>query len=136
MAEDRNISFGTEISFEGTLIADFSQQLSTALNGFSTFGQPFSINDNTPNNFSYPTDLGDTCATFLVKHFCNTTPDINTVNDTLEFEQNFVNYYAYDDGSAEGAYALNEPGSSTAMRFNNLLEDFPVFYKISFLINI
>ncbi|MEJ6682006.1 MAG: T9SS type A sorting domain-containing protein [Flavobacteriales bacterium] len=132
LGEDRNISFGTEISFEGTLIADFSQQLSTALNGFSTFGQPFSINDNTPNNFSYPTDLGDTCATFLVKHFCNTTPDINTVNDTLEFEQNFVNYYAYDDGSAEGAYALNEPGSSIAMRFNNLLEDSLVGLLIHF----
>ena len=130
--EDRNISFGTEISFEGTVIADFSQQLSTALNGFSTFGQPFSINDNTPNSFTYPTDAGDTCATFLVKHFCNTTPDINAVNDTLEFEQNFGNYYAYDDGSAEGAYALNDPGSGTAMRFNNLLEDSLVGLLIHF----
>lgn len=130
--EDRNISFGTEISFEGAVIADLDQQLSTALNGFSTFGQPFSINDNTPNSFTFPTDVDDTCATFLVKHFCNTSPDINTVNDTIEFEQHFSNYYAYDDGTAEGAYALNEPGSATAMRFNNLLEDSLVGLLIHF----
>ncbi len=121
--QDRNINFGTKVYFDGAEIADMTQGLNTALNGFSNFIQPFSINDNTPNSFMFPTDVNDTCATFTVKHFCNTTPDINAVNDTVTFEQHFGNYYAYDDGSAEGAYALNDEGSAAAMRFNNLLED-------------
>ncbi|MEO0403657.1 MAG: T9SS type A sorting domain-containing protein, partial [Bacteroidota bacterium] len=40
-------------------------------------------------------------------------------NDSIEFTQVFQNYYAYDDGSAESAYALqNQAGARLAMRYN------------------
>jgi len=121
--EDRNISFGTTISYEGDVLATLDQGLNTALNGFSNFQQNFSINNGAPNNFSFPTDVNDTCATFEIKYYCNTTPDLNVNNDTLTFYQHFGNYYAYDDGTAEGAYALNQPGSATALKFDALQSD-------------
>lgn len=121
--EDRNITFGSKVFYDGAEIADLPQGLNTALNGFSTFGQPYSTNDGSPNSFVYPSDVNDTCATFKVQHFCTTTPDLNAVNDTLTFEQHFSNYYAYDDGTAEGAYALNDEGSSMAMRYTNYVQD-------------
>ena len=44
-------------------------------------------------------------------------------NDTLRFYQRFYNYYAYDDGTAEGGYGLNAAGAKLAYRFNNIKKD-------------
>ena len=38
-------------------------------------------------------------------------------NDSITFEQVFINDYAYDDGTAEKAYALTAAGGKLAMRF-------------------
>ena len=43
--------------------------------------------------------------------------DIRLLNDTIREELNFYNYYAYDDGSAEKAYALNGTGAQLAIRY-------------------
>ncbi|MDX9812854.1 MAG: hypothetical protein RBU28_10725, partial [Bacteroidales bacterium] len=48
------------------------------------------------------------------------------VNDTLRYEQVFGNYFAYDDGTAEGGYGINGLGSGNAMvacRFESFLQD-------------
>ncbi len=48
------------------------------------------------------------------------------VNDTLRYRQVFGNYFAYDDGSAEGGYGINGLGSGNAMvacRFESFLQD-------------
>ncbi len=37
----------------------------------------------------------------------STTPDFNRRNDTVEHFQTFSNYFAYDDGTAESAFAMN-----------------------------
>ena len=38
-------------------------------------------------------------------------------NDSIGFNQVFSNYYAYDDGTAEKAYALDAIGGQLAVRF-------------------
>ena len=39
-------------------------------------------------------------------------------NDTLRISQNFQNFYAYDDGTAEASYGINAYGGMAAMKFN------------------
>lgn len=44
--------------------------------------------------------------------------DVKTSNDTTRFRQIFSDYYAYDDGTAEAAFALSAPGGGgCAVRF-------------------
>jgi len=47
-------------------------------------------------------------------------------NDTLKYFQVFSNYFAFDDGSAEGGYGINGQGSNNAMvayRFKSFMQD-------------
>ena len=47
-------------------------------------------------------------------------------NDTLTYYQSFKNYFAFDDGSAEGGYGINGQGSRNAMfayRFKSYIQD-------------
>lgn len=47
-------------------------------------------------------------------------------NDTVKFTQTFLNYYAYDDGSAENSYGINGEGTENGMvavKFHSYLED-------------
>lgn len=53
-------------------------------------------------------------------------PAILRYNDTIRYYQNFYNYYAYDDGSAEKGYGLSGQGSAyaqLAQRWEPLMED-------------
>ena len=43
--------------------------------------------------------------------------NITKYNDTTRFTQDFRNYYAYDDGSAEAAYGVEGGGSQLAYKF-------------------
>lgn len=54
---------------------------------------------------------------FYVKHVISSNPDVWKYNDTIYQRLAFNNFYAYDDGSAEAAYYLNQPGSKSALRF-------------------
>ncbi|HEY4799879.1 MAG TPA: T9SS type A sorting domain-containing protein [Bacteroidia bacterium] len=56
------------------------------------------------SGYSFPTLTQDT--SFLMECVLKTN-DKNLWNDTLRFKQNFYNYYAYDDGTAEASYGLN-----------------------------
>ncbi len=56
-------------------------------------------------------------------------------NDTLTYRQVFGNYFAYDDGSAEGGYGINGLGSGNAMvacRFESFMQDTIRAVSISF----
>ncbi|NVO08997.1 MAG: T9SS type A sorting domain-containing protein [Bacteroidales bacterium] len=47
-------------------------------------------------------------------------------NDTTRYTQKFLNYYAYDDGSAENGYGIYGEGSQTGMvaqKFHSYVED-------------
>lgn len=58
---------------------------------------------------SFPTDQQlATGATFFELHFTLGVNDEYSVNDVRVEKQEFDNYYAYDDGTAEAAYGLGE----------------------------
>ncbi|MBI1194163.1 MAG: hypothetical protein GC205_13480 [Bacteroidetes bacterium] len=61
--------------------------------------------------------------------------DIDPFNDTLLFRQDFYNYYAYDDGSAERAYGLIGTGAKLAYRFATSTPDslYAVYIHWSFI---
>ena len=67
-------------------------------------------------NDVFDTSVNDTCAIFEVNYY-HETSDIVLSNDTISFEQNFTNYYAYDDGTAERAYGLTTGGGKIAMKY-------------------
>ena len=74
------------------------------------------------NFSSLPTDNADS-ATFIITHVFQEVgaASQNRSNDTCIFYQNFHNYFAYDDGTAEAGYSLlsnmTNPQSYFAMRF-------------------
>lgn len=61
---------------------------------------------------------GDTMANFDVKiNVSTSSTNIYNENDTTYFTQWFKNYYAYDDGSAENGYGLQDNNSLLAYKF-------------------
>ncbi|MDD3878201.1 MAG: hypothetical protein PHT69_16400, partial [Bacteroidales bacterium] len=72
---------------------------------------------NVPIAHTFSSALTDS-ALFELRGVINTTPDINRMNDTIQFFQRFLNYYAYDDGSPENGYGLTPANSKLAYRFS------------------
>ena len=75
------------------------------------------------SDFVFDAGISDTAAVFNVS-FWETSVGIFQEqkigvpdNDSIVFQQVFLNDYAYDDGSAEKAYALTSGGAKLAMRF-------------------
>ncbi len=67
-----------------------------------------------PNSFP-----GDTMANFDVKiNISTASSNILYVNDTIRFTQSFKNFYAYDDGSAENGYGLQNNNALLAYKFD------------------
>jgi hypothetical protein len=73
------------------------------------------------NSFQFPALTGNTY--FTLEHVINASGDINLKNDTIRRRQDFINYYAYDDGTAELAYGLNVIGSKLAYKFTLNVQD-------------
>lgn len=118
-----NVTSGYKVEFEGTewdFENAFSQVVVSPLEVFDT---EYAVN-STPNNFVYDETVNDTCAIFDVSFYQDNigilvdekigVPD----NDSIVFKQEFTNYYAYDDGSAERAYALNVAGGQVAVKYS------------------
>lgn len=75
-------------------------------------------------------------ALFEVKSWLLTDDFDHKENDTIVYYQHFTNYYAYDDGSAEGGYGINGLGSSNAMlavRFRAYVPD--TLYSVNIRFN-
>ena len=75
------------------------------------------------SDFVFDTSVSDTAAVFNVS-FWETSVGIFQEqkigvpdNDSIVFQQVFLNDYGYDDGTAEKAYALTSAGAKLAMRF-------------------
>ncbi len=64
-----------------------------------------------------PFNAEDT-ASFTIKHYLQTSTDKEKTNDTASFVQQFKNYFAYDDGSAEAAYGVTAFQGKTAVRID------------------
>lgn len=56
-------------------------------------------------------------ATYYAQAYLTSPPDMKMKNDTLVYEQQFGNYFAYDDGSAESAFGLTKPNGQLAVKF-------------------
>ncbi len=75
--------------------------------------------------YTYNTDNNDS-ALFRVSCSLITDEFDPKENDTLVYLQKFSNYFAFDDGSAEGGYGINGLGSRNAMvayRFRSFIQD-------------
>ncbi len=97
---------GEEIIAPTTPISVNLDPFAVALDAFPTFNIPSA----TPN---YEEDS----MTINFKYILNPASDINRRNDTMLYEQAFYNYYAYDDGTAEKAYAIIGTGAKLAIKF-------------------
>lgn len=102
----------------GTVLSNYGGSASNTgnANPFVTRGWDSVLtHKNPPVNYTF-TPMTDSCY-FYVKHVISSTPDVWRYNDTIYQRLEFNNFYAYDDGSAEAAYYLNQPGSKTALRY-------------------
>lgn len=84
-------------------------------NGYSTY-QP-----HANPQFSYTFAPMNDSSDFTIKHFLyrsqGVSPDFLLNNDTIYQSQRFRNYYAHDDGSAEGGYYVSGVNSAIALRY-------------------
>ncbi|MFH1004861.1 MAG: T9SS type A sorting domain-containing protein [Bacteroidota bacterium] len=111
-----NNTGGTEATYSGGN-ANIDPFIPNGYCNYSPISNP-QIGNNIPPPFiaySYPT-LNDT-ASFTMECVINTTPDEDRVNDTLRYTQKFLNYFAYDDGTAEAGYGINVGGGQLAYKF-------------------
>lgn len=113
------------IDYEGTVQGDFPYTVTTPnVNGFSQFDMVYEVN-SAPNNFVFNDALNDTCASFTVTEALSTTtlPELLMDNDTVRYQQDFMNYYAYDDGTAEQGYGIAVAGGMVAYQFEVAQQD-------------
>jgi len=71
-----------------------------------------------PWKFLFPLEYASEYAIFEIDHILLgdfTTTD--TIHDTLRYEQKFLNYFAYDDGTPEDGYGLEPAGAKAAVQF-------------------
>ncbi len=112
-----NIASGWNITYDG-VTTDFP-------------GQTFNVSGNAQqeivttgnlNGYVFDPTVTDTCAVFDFCVYHNPT-DAYLQNDTTCFRQDFSDYYAYDDGSAERAFAVQAAGGMLALRFQSAITD-------------
>ena len=118
-----------EIEYEGTVLNTFNHPNNPSVNGFTNYTTLWDIG---LQPFEFDTTVNDTCAVFDVTFRHQATPDFERENDTVHVLQYFENYYAYDDGTAEWAYGLNDANAKLAYKFNLLQPDSIRAVKIYF----
>lgn len=104
----------------------YKNSISYSFSGGAVNTEPFTTVDYNANLiYTYNTDNPDS-ALFRVKCFLKTDVFDRKENDTLTYLQRFSNYFAFDDGTAEGGYGINGEGSRNAMvafRFRSFIKD-------------
>ena len=68
------------------------------------------------------TSLSQDTADFRITHVIRDLDD-PLIGDTIVYNQEFRNYYAYDDGSAEVGYGLSPAGAKLAVKFRTEVVD-------------
>jgi hypothetical protein len=123
------LSFNMQYSNLGSITWNVTRRfvindLSNASNNYYFSGgaeniSPFQIFNFTQNyEYTYNSSWEDS-AKFSMENYLITDNDDSTQylreNDTARYTQQFFNYYAYDDGSAENGYGVWGEGSENAM---------------------
>jgi hypothetical protein len=113
-------------SFNYRMYDQTGTQVYTASGGSDNL-DPFVPNGYT-TSFSNPS-LGYTIPTltdttnYTLECTIFTNPDKHRANDTVRHRQEFYNYYAYDDGTAETAFYLNTLNAQMAEKFVSTIDD-------------
>ncbi len=114
----RNVNFGYRLFQDGQNIFN-SNVLFKNSNPFTFDSVNYVFQSNLENITANSNDSSDV----EIKYFIQSVPDVRPENDTLTFKQRFHNYYAYDDGSAERGYALNDLSAKMAYYIDPLKDD-------------
>jgi hypothetical protein len=117
--DDRFITYGYLAGdAEGPLTMVYDDGTNTSNNASSVFDSNHPVS---AIGYVYDAPIAEDANFYEAKFWTNATPDINRYNDTTSFIQEISNYYAYDDGSAEASYSLNNAaGGKLAYRFDLL----------------
>ena len=108
---------------------EFIQNVSVPVGPFSTEFLGDLLNESgASSDLIFDTSVSDSIATFEVSLWeeeVGIYTDQTSVfdNDSIGYYQVFDDYYAYDDGTAEKAYALDAVGGQIAVRFPLAIED-------------
>jgi hypothetical protein len=107
-------------------ITDLAYQEMDSVNGGAVNVQPGVINSfNFPYNYPFIFYDADSAVFEILSYLVTEDLDYK-LNDTVRRYQQFFNYYAYDDGSAENGYGLRGAGTANAAvayRFNTFQKD-------------
>lgn len=117
--DDRFITYGYLAGdTDGPLALIYDDGTNTSNNASSVFDSNHPVSDI---GYMYDAPIAEDANFYEARFWTNATPDINRYNDTTLFIQEISNYYAYDDGSAEASYSLNNAaGGKLAYRFDLL----------------
>lgn len=107
-------------------ITDLVYQETDSVNGGAVNVQPGVLNTfNFPYNYPFIFYEADSAVFEMLSYLVTEDLDYKW-NDTVRRFQQFFNYYAYDDGSAENGYGLRGAGTANAAvayRFNTFKKD-------------
>jgi hypothetical protein len=67
--------------------------------------------------------IDDDTTSYLIRHYISDSSDVNIIVDSAIYHQGFYNYYAYDDGTPEAGYGVENAGAMMAYRFNMIVQD-------------
>lgn len=112
-----NIVTGYSISYQGATEDFPNQDFNTNNNAYQEIQRTINL-----NGYVFDDSVNDSCAVFDVCMYVTTT-DAYLQNDTACFQQVFTNYYAYDDGTAERAYAIEAAGGNVAVKYRAEIGD-------------
>ncbi|MCX6232903.1 MAG: T9SS type A sorting domain-containing protein [Bacteroidetes bacterium] len=90
------------------------------ISSFWTSGyQTAPVHAHPPVSYNFPLAVGNKLW-YEIRHIFKegVSQDLRPENDTNRFIQNFGDYYAYDDGTAENGYGLTPAGSKLAYKFS------------------
>lgn len=111
--------YPTDYSPPGTEPNEIDPYISIGYTNYQRWAEP----DFNYNFSSAPTFPFLDTARFTIHHYLKVeTGDVNHENDSIVLKQDFINYYSYDDGTAEQALWLGTPGRM-AVKFTNNFPD-------------
>lgn len=119
-----NFTFAKNTTYNYTVF-DTNNMAVNSYNGGSANMMPYATNglhnmlwQSAPTvSFAFPAPMTG-MNIYTIKHVISSTPDAWRQNDTIWQTQRFTDYFAYDDGTAEQAYALlAATGSKYALRY-------------------
>jgi len=122
-------SFKVEDLYDGSMVYELSggvQNIDSLEEQSWTANFDYDFNSSSCNKDSNSFKITETLLTTAIA-------DKIRENDTNVFYQNFTNYYAYDDGSAEKGYGLNYDNAKIAYRFDiyksDILRGVEIFFN-------